>query len=744
MLSDDSDTDIHTLTINEHYAKAFEYRKEREELAKRTLHSVVSRAVLKEQYGSDGSQVDTSEDESTDETEDEDGEELTPAVDAAILRTLARIKRRDPTIYEQGKDVFEEERRKTGDAAPVQRVKKDKSKPLTFRQHVLDSELHGERSLSPEPAPLTHVEEQAALRRETIAVFHDVAEEQDGAEDDGFLVPREKTKDEIEKEEEEYHAFLERELGEDLKNIIALDEDYEADAAEKEGENENEAEEDGTKKKKKRGKGKEKEGKVGKAKSENDQEFLMNYILNRGWIDRSSRRLPTYQEVTAEKEGKKKKKRNLSAEAAGYPDAQSDAGASGSGGDSSTEGDDEEGKFDEDEFDEVADRFESSYNFRFEEPDAATITRYPRNLPSLVRRQDTTRKEARERRKERKEEEILKKREEVKRLKALKMKDLQARLEKIAKEGGKSLVESKALQQLDLDGDWDANAYDRQMAELYEKEESADIDDDEKPQWDDDINIDDIVPPEPEHEAAESKKKKKKKKKKDVEEGGIDEGGVDVDEMDAEVQQYKGDDDEEWDGTEEMRKRKLDEYMDEVYGLEFNDMVGDMPTRFRYTQVAPQAYGLLPVDILLSTDVELNSYMGIKKYAPYRRDSRRTWDATRAARLKDLKDKLRERGIAQEDPMAEKPRKRKGKKERMKEKLAKASPEADGNGEELAEKKEEVTDGVQQKESKQEKTKQKKREMEAEAVAGMDPDGPAKKRRRRHKKSGHGEQQQNT
>ena len=41
------------------------------------------------------------------ESEDEDGEELTPAVDAAILRTLARIKRKDPAIYQQGKDVFE-------------------------------------------------------------------------------------------------------------------------------------------------------------------------------------------------------------------------------------------------------------------------------------------------------------------------------------------------------------------------------------------------------------------------------------------------------------------------------------------------------------------------------------------------------------------------------------------------------------------------------------------------------------
>lgn len=67
---------------------------------------------------------------------------------------------------------------------------------------------------------------------------------------------------------------------------------------------------------------------------------------------------------------------------------------------------------------------------------AVEIARHPRNLTSAVRRQDTTRKEARERRKARKEEELLQKREEVKRLKALKMKELQRRLERIGKEGG--------------------------------------------------------------------------------------------------------------------------------------------------------------------------------------------------------------------------------------------------------------------------------------------------------------------
>lgn len=74
---------------------------------------------------------------------------------------------------------------------------------------------------------------------------------------------------------------------------------------------------------------------------------------------------------------------------------------------------------------------------------AAEISRHPRNLPSLVRRQDTTRKEAREKRKARKEEELLKKKEEVNRLKALKMKDLRAKLERISREGGKRLEESQ-------------------------------------------------------------------------------------------------------------------------------------------------------------------------------------------------------------------------------------------------------------------------------------------------------------
>ena len=107
--------------------------------------------LVKEKYGSDVDENEDEEDSEEAESEDEDGEELTPAMDAAILRTLARIKRKDPSIYESSKDVFEgalfayasctgmrgslvpipEERQKTGELV-LGRAQKDKVCPRTF------------------------------------------------------------------------------------------------------------------------------------------------------------------------------------------------------------------------------------------------------------------------------------------------------------------------------------------------------------------------------------------------------------------------------------------------------------------------------------------------------------------------------------------------------------------------------------------------------------------------------------
>ena len=137
-----------------------------------------------------------------------------------------------------------------------------------------------------------------------------------------------------------------------------------------------------------------------------------------------------------------------------------------------------------------------------------------------------------------------------------------------------------ALEALDLDGDWDADAYDQQMAAVLAETDGVDADGkDKKPKWDDDIEVDDIVPPSRDDArssaAKERKKAKKKERKKRMREDEADALDIDIDEMDADAPAYGGTtwDDVEWDGTEEMRKRVLDQYMEELYELEFNDMV---------------------------------------------------------------------------------------------------------------------------------------------------------------------------
>ncbi|OAX42826.1 hypothetical protein K503DRAFT_766440 [Rhizopogon vinicolor AM-OR11-026] len=706
MLSD-SDSEEVTLTINEHYAKAFEYKKEREELVK-----------LKEKYGPD---FEGDGDEETDseegESEDEHGEELTPAVDAAILRTLARIRKKDPAIYNSEQSIFEEEQKRTADRAPqVQRKTKDKSKPLTIRQAALASALEANTSRSPSPEPHipTHTEEQRQLLEETRAAFHTAVDESDD-EDDGLLVPREKTKDEIEQEEEEYREYLEREVGEDLEGLVVV-ENLELGAG-------NEKSEEGPVEKKESKKKKKKKGNAAKGipKEETDQEFLMNYILNRGWIDKSARRLPTYKEIVKSKSTKGKGKAK---------DSEAESETSDKEQGDSMDGEQRAHEYiieDEDEFEDIADAFESSYNFRFEEPDAATIKSFPRTIASTVRRTDTTRKDARERRKQRQEEELEKKREEVRRLKALKMKEVRRKFERIGREAGVEIdPNAEAFKEFDLDADWDPDAHDKQMAGLYGEGDDSDIDQ-EKPVWDDDVDVDvdvdDIIlPSQPaESSSSSSKKKKKKKKSKDNEDG--DEGGVDIDAMDADVERTY-DDEEEWDGTEEMRKRKLDEYMDEVYGLEFNDMVAGMPTRFKYTTTAPQTFALTPAEVLMATDQDLNQYVSVKRYAPYRAEK---WDHNRGERLKEFREKLKERvgdtGTRHRNEDVA-PKKRLGKKERQKRKAAavEGGDVDEGNA---------GVEAVGEASSKQRKI------ISEEPEDGVEQPGenglPKKKRRRKHK-----------
>lgn len=172
-----------------------------------------------------------------------------------------------------------------------------------------------------------------------------------------------------------------------------------------------------------------------------------------------------------------------------------------------------------------------------------------------------------------------------------------------------------------------------------------------------------------------------------------------------------------------------------------------MPTRFKYTKVQPQAYALSPVEILLATDAELNQYMGIKKYAPYRKDSS-NWDKNRAGRLTELKEKLAQRrskmggNVDIPDVLSDKPvKKRKGKKERMKNKAATMPEGVAGTDLDAGAHDQEIE--AKLKGANKEEGKSKKRKADEDLAATQPPDRaedtsvPAKSKRRRHKKAKH-------
>lgn len=69
---------------------------------------------------------------------------------------------------------------------------------------------------------------------------------------------------------------------------------------------------------------------------------------------------------------------------------------------------------------------------------------------------------------------------------------------------------------------------------------------------------------------------------------------------------------------EKLKDKEINRLVDEYYALDFEDTIGELKTKFKYTQVDRDGYGLTEDDILYADDKLLNQFVSLKKIAPYK------------------------------------------------------------------------------------------------------------------------------
>ena len=574
--SEDEEEPTQELKINEGFAQAFNRYREKEEYQK-----------LKNKYGEEVANArlnrnDNEDDDSSssDEEEDEEGKDWTEDHEKDFFKTLASLKRKDSKLYDGQTSFFSEVEKQYRGSTSQTKTSKDKPMTLIDLERQVITEKGGEfdeledENLKGQMRDKTYVQELAEIKSSLTKATAE-SDESD-SDEDGFLTKKEKSNEEVKKDEEDYRSWLsgqkdslkDEDTEKDLKSLREFWNDDKLDDGEK---------------------------------------FLRDYILNQGYLDK-------------------------------------DENSDNSGNDGEDLSDDEKTL-------EQQAEFEHKYNFRFEEPDKDFIKRYPRTIEDSMRRKDDQRKVKRDEVKERKLKEKEKKREELKQLKAFKRKEILDKIEKLRKITGN---DDLAFKDEDLEDDFDPDKYDERMKEVFDHYDSAPVnpEDEEKPvfsdmdsdlefdNWDDYDGVhkddeedddndnvgnyedgydeeyqDDPQPGtssklETQKELIEKSKgrKKSKSKKSKFEEA-----------LESEKPTFDPED------------KTFDQYLDEYYGLDYEDIIDDLPCRFKYRKVAANDLGLSTEEILSAPDRELNAWASLKKTCQYRSD---------AEEQKDIKEYL--------------------------------------------------------------------------------------------------------
>ncbi|XP_042509770.1 protein KRI1 homolog [Macadamia integrifolia] len=294
---------------------------------------------------------------------------------------------------------------------------------------------------------------------------------------------------------------------------------------------------------------------------------------------------------------------------------------------------------------EKQEKYEAEYNFRYEEGAGDRVLGHSRITEGSVRKKENARKLHRKSKKERMAQAEFERKEELKHLKNLKKKEIMEKLGKIRSIAGISEGGACELDEDDLEEDFDPEEFDRKMKQMFDEDyyEAEDVDPDFCSDQDEDD--DDLRKPNFEKEdellglpkgwdssgSAEGFLAAREKALKCKPDTTDDESSDDQDQKEEELHE----------GGKRKRKRKIslqDKAWDEYYNLDYEDTIGDIKTRFKYTSVPSKRYGLSATEILLMEDKELNQYVSLKKIAPYQESE---WKIPRIKRYEQkMKNKL--------------------------------------------------------------------------------------------------------
>ena len=308
---------------------------------------------------------------------------------------------------------------------------------------------------------------------------------------------------------------------------------------------------------------------------------------------------------------------------------------------------------DDEEEERRVERFEEAYNLRFEDPRASNekLLSHARDAAAKysVRKESTNpRKKAREAEQLKKEAARQARDEEKARYRKLKVSDIEEKIRKIKDAAG---LRGKSLQEQDwsafLDEGWDDERWDQEMRKRFDDDYYADHDSDgsnkvegkskrkiKKPKWEDDINIDDLVP---NFDAVDNEKPKYSLRGDDSTAGGApiesNEGSdsESVVKPNSKPKFNKRRDRDEHNKETRLERRKIEQLVDA--SIKVDETLSNFSKKhaghFRYRETSPIAYGLTPHDILMASDSQLNQYAGLKKMAAFRDSDKKRKDKKR-------------------------------------------------------------------------------------------------------------------